>query len=369
MGLDIIKNNEVVRGNFSSSITYSSYTQHEEIFPLTTQNISIEQGLGFILSHFEEPVWPRTIFTKTLGKQITVYSREKAIARFKQSNLLDCRINAYPDYTAYNGINRHPPNFIFIDIDRSLFTTDNEFWGAVKETCKNIEHTLGSKPTLLWSGNGVHICQPVESIVLEQESKFAQFDHPSQTFLRFAAQFLSDHKSDSNNNPAFKSCLLRIPGSYNSKYIEQNKEVKIIRRWDGFRPKASPLYYHLYIYLADRKLKEFTNMQRNPTVSYQDNTIPWIEKLLQTPINDYRKNAVNLILAPYLINIKKLSYDTALNIINTWLSRCGELRQLDQDFNYLVRYALKYCAKNGNRPLKLETLKIKNNKLHVILNS
>jgi hypothetical protein len=39
--------------------------------------------------------------------------------------------------------------------------------------------------------------------------------------------------------------------------------------------------------------------------SFKGNTIPWIEKLLQTPIDDYRKKAVALILAPYLINIKK----------------------------------------------------------------
>src|SRR5919205_3931490 len=118
---------------------------------------------------------------------------------------------------------------------------------------------------------------------------------------------------------------------------------------------ANPLYYHFYIYLADRKLKEFTNMQTNKTISYRGNTITWMEKLLQTPIDDYRKNAVNLILAPYLINVRKVSYDAALNIINGWLSKCGELRQLDQNFDYTVRYALKYSAKNGNRPLKLDT--------------
>jgi hypothetical protein len=89
------------------------------------------------------------MYTKTLGKQYTVYSREEAIARFKQSNLMDCRINAYPDYTEFKGINRQPPNFIFIDIDRCLFTTDKEFWGAVKDTCKNIEQTLGGRPTVL----------------------------------------------------------------------------------------------------------------------------------------------------------------------------------------------------------------------------
>ena len=108
-------------------------------------------------------------------------------------------------------------------------------------------------------------------------------------------------------------------------------------------------------------------MRKNQTESNyasRGSTIPWIEKLLQTPIDDYRKNAVNLILAPYLINIKKLSYDAALNIINSWLSKCGELRQLDQDFNYMVRYSLKYCTKNGNKPLKLDTLKTKNKALY-----
>jgi hypothetical protein len=59
--------------------------------------------------------------------------------------------------------------------------------------------------------------------------------------------------------------------------------------------------------MADRKLKEFS-MQKNKVESHYtvpDNTISWIEKLLETPIDDYRKNAVNLILAPYLINVKK----------------------------------------------------------------
>jgi Primase X len=100
------------------------------------------------------------------------------------------------------------------------------------------------------------------------------------------------------------------------------------------------------------------NIQR--TQIERGNTIPWIEKLLETPIDDYRKNAVNLILAPYLINIKKLSYDAALNIINSWLSKCRELRQLDQNFDYMVRYASKNSVKNGYKPLKFETLKLKN---------
>jgi hypothetical protein len=87
------------------------------------------------------------------------------------------------------------------------------------KTYKNIEQTLWGRTSILWSGNRIHTCQPVDVVVLKQESKFAQFDQPLQVFLKFVTQFLSNHKSDINNNPAFKSCLLRIPGSINSKYL------------------------------------------------------------------------------------------------------------------------------------------------------
>ena len=45
-------------------------------------------------------------------------------------------------------------------------------------------------------------------------------------------------------------------------------------------------------------------------------TIVWIEKLLQTPIDDHRKFAVWRILAPYLINIRKCSVDEAFTSHN-----------------------------------------------------
>ena len=53
---------------------------------------------------------------------------------------------------------------------------------------------------------------------------------------RFTKNFLSFDKADQANNPSLKSCLLRIPGSINSKY---NTEVKIIQNWNGLRPHYS----------------------------------------------------------------------------------------------------------------------------------
>ncbi len=57
----------------------------------------METSLDFILSHLEEPIiFPRTIMTKKLGYQRKVYSKERALEHFRESDFIDCRINAFP---------------------------------------------------------------------------------------------------------------------------------------------------------------------------------------------------------------------------------------------------------------------------------
>ena len=133
------------------------------------------------------------------------------------------------------------------------------------------------------------------------------------------------------------------------------------------------MLYDFNIWLADKKLKEINEFQRLKRQRGCDSTSPakpgeikWIEKLLQTPLDDYRKNAVALILAPYLINIKKLSYDDAFSIINEWLNKCNSVRRLDSNFNFKIKHALTNVIKNGYPPMKLYTLRIKKKSLYDI---
>jgi hypothetical protein len=95
--------------------------------------------------------------------------------------------------------------------------------------------------------------------------------------------------------------------------------------------------------------------------------IKWIEILLQTPIDDYRKNAVALIVAPYLINIRKVSYEESFLILKGWLTKCAELRKLDDDFEYTLKYSLSTAARKQRLPMKFDTLKTKNSDLHAKL--
>jgi hypothetical protein len=177
--------------------------------------------------------------------------------------------------------------------------------------------------------------------------------------------------------------MIRIPGSFNYKCILEGKdpEVRIIQRWDGqLRPKINLILGSFHAYLVDQRIKELQTERKELKVKYQirmkknnNNTfnitaIPWIELLLETPIEDYKKNGLNLILTPYLINVKKLPYDDAFNIIEQWVNKCDSIKRLDSNFNYLIKYALENSIKKGYLPMNFETLKEKNRALYDPLN-
>lgn len=192
------------------------------------------------MEHFEGQFLPRTISTyATRNRQILVHSREEALTRFKAAEYLDCKINAFPDYTGMKNLNRQKPNFIFIDLDSGAFKTCEELDKVLTKTLKNLNDRLDrAYPTVLWSGNGYHIYLPVKASLLELENIFRELsEEPSRKFIQFAEQFLSDNKSDPEHwkHVSFKNCMLRIPGSINS----NGKQVKLIQQWDGRQPEIN----------------------------------------------------------------------------------------------------------------------------------
>jgi hypothetical protein len=169
------------------------------------------------------------------------------------------------------------PNIIFIDIDLIPFIKDyqkdlEKLRNALNKVLKNIELRLDRfKPTVLWTGNGYHIyitvdTRPLELIVeLNQLSK-----NPSEQFLRFLEMILGDNRNDSNHNASFKSCILRIPYTFNSKCMHiQDPEVKIVQRFNiNIIPRLSAALLHEYrLYLADLDLKEKFKLKKEKKCS------------------------------------------------------------------------------------------------------
>jgi hypothetical protein len=108
-------------------------------------------------------------------------------------------------------------------------------------------------------------------IVLEQESEFARFETPSRKFIQFAEEFLSDGKADPCHTKglSFKNCMLRIPGSINSKNRMKQEQVKIIQRWDGIRPNIKSLLFRFDLYLLVSKSKDLHKKKHNQKQSYE----------------------------------------------------------------------------------------------------
>ena len=336
------------------------------------------EGFDFILSHLDldkiSSKFPRTISTKTTdNRQILIANKQEALARFKQSNYLDCRINAYSDAGGSTSASTNGPvNFLFIDLDRlNLLDLDK----ALESTKINILHRLnGGYPTVLWTGNGYHIYQPLQDFYFSDVSHFNKFESVNKKFLRYAAAFLSNNNSDKNNYQSAKSCMLRIPGTLNSKCLDNNRDpqVKIIQKWNGIRSSITGLLANFYAYMTDEKIKEDNYEQKFRNISKfctapATNSIEWIDLLLKTPIADYRKNAISLILAPYLITKRQLQPVEATNQIKDWLEECSKLRRLDFNANYRISAAINNIQRNQIRPMRLDTLKARNPELYDLL--
>jgi hypothetical protein len=338
---------------------------------------SIKENLDFILSHLSNPLFPRTIMTRALGHQKEVLNADEALTCFKASNYQDCRINAYPSYTSYGGINLTAPSFIMIDLDLKDFESHEKLDKILYRTLNKINEVFhGALPTVLWTGGGYHIYQPLRGFVLEQIDRFACYSDPNKKdltsrFMQFAEDYFTNKKSDPQHRPSIKSCLIRIPGTINSKY---NQEVRIVQKWNGIRP---PIQYLLRDYRTwlvaetiNHKLEVRLSSRHRSVKSIgfnKSDTILWIEKLLQTPIADHRKYAIWRILIPYLVNIKKLSDRDVINVVQNWLDGCSLLKALDFNPKYVIRQNLKNDKGHKFYPISFDKLSYQNNELYNII--
>lgn len=334
-----------------------------------------------MLTHFssQQPLFPRRISTATTHRrQYQVYDKDMTMLYFQGALWEDCRIAGY-------GVNQTNPDLIFIELDASDFASIRSFKLALTSTLKNIKVKIDGHPSVIWSGRGYHIIQPIScplDLDKEEEKKFAALTYNSSDnnlsnkFLQFAERYLSANKCDKGHHPAIKSCMLRIPGSLNSKCKAAgiDAEVKIIQKWDGCRPDYRLLIGSFYADLIGQQRRvvargDGNNATRGPN---EPNAITWIEQLLQTPIVDYRKHARDLIIIPFLvlyrgITDRNLIYD----IVMSWADKCNELRALEpskRDFSVRVRSRIEEVMRDKVPPMRVETLKEKNPQLYQTLN-
>jgi hypothetical protein len=364
------------------------------------RKIKVRKGITVFLSLFklvkQQRIFPRTIMTGAARYQVVVNSVEEMMKKFEEAEFQDCRINAYPaflneaeekDYE--NGINLDlfAPNILFIDLDEKDFSSKQDLDRIIDKILEYISKTLpDSNRMQIWSGRGYHIVIPIQQTeALEHFEDFKGLTgKPSDEFLKFAKHQLSLNKADKSNNPAFKSCLLRVPYTLNSKCIDEGKdpEVKIVQQYDFSKPlpRIDNLLVEYMTFLADRKLKSvFENERRKKNqhrfMNYKEssNKIIYVDKLLNDGIEDYRKSAVSLIVVPYFVNLLQLSDEESYNRTRDWILKCHSIKLLEPSISFfenLVKYEIDRSKRTGIKPLKFkDTLQYKNKELFRLLSS
>jgi non-catalytic primase subunit PriX-like protein len=243
---------------------------------------------------------------------------------------------------------------------------------------------------VLWTGNGYHIYHPVSGFVLEEYETFYEFTKHldkdlTSMFIQFAEEYFTDYTADHLHNPTVKSCLLRIPGSLNTKCIPnkvQDAEVKIIQRWDGKRPPIQPLLRDFRRWLIQKRIDDIEEVKRqekkhakfqmvvsphNQERTNRVTKIKWIEKgILEHPLPDHRKFIIWRILSPYLLNVKKLTKEESYSVIKNWLDKCDILEKLNFNAKIKIREGLRGASK-GYFPISIEKLKEENKALYDIV--
>jgi Primase X len=295
------------------------------------------------------------------GRQFTVCTKEQILQECEKAHYIDCRLNAYPAVSENAII---APTIIFIDIDGN---SKLELDKLLKRTLNMTKLKLNDcVPTVLWTGNGYHMYLIIDIIALELMPKFNElFEEPSKLFLKFAESCLTNKRNDPKHHPTFKSCLLRIPGTLNSKSFVQgaDPEVKIIQRFQDTARLGTSLLPDFRLYLADRQIDTKRNLVKKNLYNFQNQQqIQWIEKLLITPITDYRKYTIDLILAPYLIVVKNYSEEDAFNKILIWADKCNELKNLSPSIYYFenrIRTAIENSSHKKIPPISVHNLKLK----------
>ena len=351
------------------------YTQTGEIVPSHYTEVykdrSASLNVDFILSHLSGPLFPRNIMTNRLGYQVEVLTLESMLRHFEWSDYQDCRIAAYPLLTNHNGLNLVSPSLVMIDLDLNNFKSEIALDKVLKSILDRIYGLLKFKPTVLWTGNGYHIYLPIKAFVLEEEQLFASFVEPgepdlSTKFMRFAEQFFTNGKHDQQHKPSVNNCLLRVPGTFNSKNRQQ---VKIIQEWDRQRAAIQYMLRDFRCYLIQERLDRINASKKMVNVanlhqSYATSQIQWIERLLRTPIEDYRKYCVWRVLAPYLVNVRRLSEEDSCTILLEWLHRCHEIKRLSFYPRQRVRDNVRRAKKRGYLPVSLNSLQKENAELY-----
>ncbi|MGD9533871.1 MAG: DNA primase noncatalytic subunit PriX [Candidatus Nitrosocosmicus sp.] len=117
----------------------------------------------------------------------------------------------------------------------------------------------------------------------------------------------------------------------------------------------------------EEEIKKSIDRRSSANESENSFTIDWIERLIETPIEDHRNYCLWRIIGPYLLNVRKLSELEASKIMEEWLDRCSIVRKLDFEPRLKIYSIIK--GNKGYKPISFAKLKEEYHDLFSLIDS
>jgi len=170
----------------------------------------------------------------------------------------------------------------------------------------------------------------------------------------------------------FEGSINEKTGAYKSYLAELPKEQPLVKAsWKAEFPTEVKLwkpdvedYYTLFVLAYEKFVKpeEFKNIKIFKT---KGNKVRWIERILNSTFTDGRKRLIDLVILPYLINVKGISPEEASQIALDWALKNHEISPITLDgrrmtlsslSNY-IKYRAKRVAQIKLKPLSYEGMR------------
>jgi hypothetical protein len=94
----------------------------------------------------------------------------------------------------------------------------------------------------------------------------------------------------------------------------------------------------------------------------------WVEKIIEKGLPNGRKRFILYVLSAYLVNVKRLSEEEAMQVVQEFLENsCRNYNNCEKIYDSFIRGDLQRVKSKGLRPVSLEKLREKDPELYSLI--
>jgi hypothetical protein len=229
-----------------------------------------------------------------------------------------------------------------------------------------------AQPRMYYSGNrSFHIFSDFLPLDL---------DEPVEAPRGLAKEIIRELCIDLDLNVFSERHLSRVPYTTNEKTARFCVSISPFWSLDEIVAESSrpqrfkPIEIHFGLSLMGRLKAIDAEMTGKPKPEHGFNrgtsSNEWIERLLSRPLGDGRHRALWHVLSPYLVNVRKMTFDQSEVVLEEYFTKCNGIQPLQpsiSSFKGIIHYYLKVAEKDGYPPWRLQTIERQDPQLFGIL--